>query len=123
MQVDPVYSYVTDRKLQQGGQGGCWLVRHRVDNHLAVMKGFFPNGGQEHLTEIETLLRLGERPAHQNILRMFWFHKDPISGSILGVPQTLKCLCFYDYYPGGDLHEQLPHYPGSVRHNENFILQ
>lgn len=115
--------FIAIKKLAQGAQGGCWLVEHKEDKHLAVMKASFPGTYDPNFSsEVDILRELRKDPLHPNILDMFRYNGDACNVVVHGEVHHLDSLCYYAFYSGGDLVNHVP-FAGRPYVEEAFLLQ
>ena len=92
-------SYDVVRKIGEGGQGSCYLVRHRRSGERVVMKkvkSFKEFRGQP----LEVRILYHYIPRHPRILKLLDY-----SYRSKSLRHSKELTTFYQYYPGGTLGE------------------
>ncbi|MCJ1450352.1 hypothetical protein MMC28_000683 [Mycoblastus sanguinarius] len=94
---DEADSYKELRTIGHGGNGKCFLLERRSDQALRVCKvtRSRPHKGEP----LEAKILLDILPQHDRVLRLY---------EVIHGLQTTQM--YYDYWPGGDLHNLVAHY-------------
>ena len=92
-------------QVGEGGQGRCYLIRYRRSGKKAIMKKvkhFQESGGDA----LEARILCDFLPRHPNILRILGSDYSPANWR-----HAKQLTTFYEYHPGGTLHNVMANYP------------